>query len=240
MAFVLAASVTLVPGASAGDFADEPCAAISGSDTHLCPSGKVQVPYSMKFKLKEGSGCGPDTEIFTVTSGNFPPGLTLASEGNISGTPTQAGTFDFYVTVTYSGCAHVPSDRRFRIEILPETPRLVLGPEQTAVPISTVGAAFSLQMTSNLPDAKTWSISSGQLPPGLALNTTDGLISGTPTTAETYTFTVQAMLPDGRSDTKTLAIVVRRAIAIAGPAPTPSEVGVPLELELSATGGTET
>jgi hypothetical protein len=42
---------------------------------------------------------------FAVTAGALPPGLTLATGGNITGTPTATGTFNFTVTVSdASGC----------------------------------------------------------------------------------------------------------------------------------------
>lgn len=43
---------------------------------------------------------------FAVTAGALPPGLTLAANGTISGTPTATGTFNFTATVNdNSGCA---------------------------------------------------------------------------------------------------------------------------------------
>ncbi len=38
---------------------------------------------------------------FSVSSGSLPPGLSVSDEGLISGTPTAAGSYDFYLTVTY-------------------------------------------------------------------------------------------------------------------------------------------
>ena len=75
-------------------------------------------------------------------------------------------------------------------------------------------------MTASVPDAKTWSIGSGALPPGIAIDASTGLISGTPTTAGTYDFTVFAKVnADMRSDTKALAIVVRDPLRILGAEP---------------------
>jgi hypothetical protein len=93
--------------------------------------------------------------------------------------------------------------------------------------------------TSNPSSPLAWTIASGQLPPGLAM-TSDGLISGTPTTAGQFTFTLQAALADGRSDTKTQTITVRDAIKTSGTAPARSEVSVPYTAKLTATGGTGT
>ena len=43
---------------------------------------------------------------FAITSGALPPGLTLAANGTISGTPTATGTFNFTATVNdASGCS---------------------------------------------------------------------------------------------------------------------------------------
>src|SRR5918996_1678919 len=127
-------------------------------------------------------------------------------------------------------------------------PKLTIGLGQPGIPSGTVGATYSLAMTSNLPDAKTWSIAAGALPPGLSIGRSDGLISGTPTTAGTYSFTVRAVLDAQRSDTEALAIVVRDPLVVA-PASTfetdgsnqapLSEVGRPYRFSLSATGGSQ-
>jgi uncharacterized repeat protein (TIGR01451 family) len=62
------------------------------------PAGTVCQPYSATMPGVQG-GTGP----FTWTeSGPFPPGLTLAPDGTITGTPTSAGTFSFTATVTDS------------------------------------------------------------------------------------------------------------------------------------------
>ena len=48
----------------------------------------------------------------------------------------------------------------------------------------------------------TWSVSAGTLPPGLTLGASTGLLSGTPTTAGTYSFTVKVTDQPGLSDTE--------------------------------------
>jgi hypothetical protein len=248
----VAVSIVLVPSAGAGNF-DEQKMGCAGEAPATCPTGTVGQPYSLTiYLMPPDGGRGEDfgCATFHVTSGTFPPGLSISDEGVISGTPTTEGTFHFYLTVKYDKeptCHKPPSDDTFIISINPGVPRLVIGPEQSGVPISTVGGPFSLQMTASLPDAKTWSIVGGALPPGLALGATDGVITGTPTTAGTYTFTIRAEIDAQRTDTKTLSIVVRDPISIAAAQLTEtttelpaSEVGVPFNALLAATGGAGT
>ena len=55
----------------------------------------------------------------------------------------------------------------------------------------TVGEAFELQFTSAFGDDAVWSVSSGELPPGLALDEF-GLLAGTPTLEGEYSFSIEA------------------------------------------------
>ena len=240
----VAASVVLVPGASAGNF-DEQKMGCVGENPATCPTGKVGQPYSLTIYLTPpDSGRGEDFSCANFNfAGNYPPGLAVSDEGYVTGTPTQAGNFDFYLVVNYNkpGCRKTPSDDRFFIAIEPAVPKLTIGPE--SAPSGTVGAPYSLSMTANLPEPKTWSIVSGALPAGLTLGTSNGLISGTPTGAGTSTFTVQAVIDAQRTDTKSLGIIVRDQLTVtAGDLfdesnTAPTEVGVLFAERLTPAGG---
>jgi len=58
-----------------------------------------------------------------------------------------------------------------------------------SLPNGTVGVAYNQTLTINVFGTKVWSITQGNLPGGLTL-TSGGVISGTPTTAGTFKFTV--------------------------------------------------
>lgn len=85
----------------------------------------------------------------------------------------------------------------------------------------TVGAAFTYQITTTAMDPSavtyTWKAASGSaLPPGLVLQA--GVISGTPTKAGIYRFTLTATNPAG-SSTATLTLTVTKAPAASASAP---------------------
>lgn len=251
--FASAAAAVLVGAAPAGSIDDgDPCPK-NGSNDLVCPAGTEGVAYSIKFHADEDPPCAPGDDKWSATNGALPPGLTLSDNGQLSGTPTQAGTYTFWIEMKLPdywipdpnpdppdesrGCSSRDnSEEHVTLTINPGVPRLVIGPE--SAPPGTVSSRYSLQMTASVPDAKTWSIADGALPPGLVLGASDGLISGAPTAAGTYVFTVRAEIDAQRVDTKTLAITVRDRVTI-GTAPTPpSEVSVAFLMPLTATGGT--
>src|SRR5207244_13626984 len=82
---------------------------------------------------------------------------------------------------------------------------------------------------------QTSSVVSGALPAGLALNSSNGAISGTPTATGDYTFKIQ-VTNGSQTDAETFTLSVVDPLKI-GKAPTGAEVGVLFEFTPSATGG---
>ena len=207
VAVVSAMGLFHASGAAAGDFADEPC--IGQGDTYLCPTATVGSPYSTQFKLKEPwANC---TE-FRVTSGSFPAGLSVDDEGAVSGTPTTAGSYTFYITVFWKqggggGCVtQNPSDRKFTINVNGQVLRAFVA--TNSLPDANIGQAYTAPALAaqNATSVSSWTVAGGTLPPGLTLNP-NGVISGTPTASGQFGFTVQANASPN-SDTKSLSIFV--------------------------------
>jgi hypothetical protein len=79
------------------------------------PPGDVGIAYDAQWYLE---GCATPV-TFTLASGSLPPGLSLSTltgaEGEISGTPTTAGTYSFTLTATN---AYGSASQSFSITIL--------------------------------------------------------------------------------------------------------------------------
>lgn len=202
-AVALVAVLGLASSAPAGDFADGPC---SGEPSKLCPTATVGQSYSATFTLKEPGDCDPR---FVVSSGAFPPGLTLATDdGAARGTPTEAGSFTFFITVSYGCGLKSPSDQQYTINVnagAPPKPKLTV--TTPSLPDANVNQAYTAPALQASGDTvNSWTLAAGALPAGLTL-ASNGVISGTPTQSGTFSFTVQAN-GNGTSDTRGLSIFV--------------------------------
>ena len=157
-------------------------------------------------------GVGPLT--FKVTTGTLPPGLNLNTNGLITGrTTSNGGTFDFTVTVTDQGTPPLTDSADYSLVVAPAP---ALSVTTTALNNAVQGTPYNqgLTATGGVPPL-TWSITSGALPSGLALDATTGQISGTPTTQGSSSFTVEvtdsALLPPNnqpQTATQSLSITV--------------------------------
>src|SRR5580658_2558949 len=203
--------------------------AITITTTSL-PAGTVGIPYSQTFTATGGSG----QYTWSVSAGALPAGLTLsASSGQLSGTPSAAGTYSFTITVTDSNQA--TASRPFSLTINSGL-TITTAPE---LPTGTVGVPYSQTLTATGGSPPyTWSMSSGSLPPGLSLASSAGSIGGTPRTAVADTFKIQVTDTRGATATRGFSLTIDPAIVITTSSPLPNgEVTVPYSLTLAATGG---
>ncbi len=173
--------------------------------TTSLPDGQQGLAYNSPLEAQGGT----TPYSWALTGGQLPGGLVLNGQtGQISGTPTNIGTFNFSVRVTDSSNPAQTATQNLSIEINPVgAPQITT----TGLPDGTTGVAYStaVQASGGI-TPYTWAISAGTLPPGLALNTTSGLVSGTPTLVGTFNFTVQVTDSQNpqQSDTQALSINV--------------------------------
>ena len=171
--------------------------------TTSLPGGTVGQAYSQSVTATGGKS----PYAWSVTAGSLPPGVTLnASTGAVTGTPTSSGTFNFTVQASDSGNPVRTATKALSISVVAQ---LVVN--TTSLPGGTVGQAYSQTLSaSGGTPPYAWSLASGSLPPGLNLAASTGVVSGTPTTAGTYSFTAQ--VTDGaQTATKALSIAVSPA-----------------------------
>jgi hypothetical protein len=106
--------------------------------TTSLPNGSVGTPYSQT--LQATGGTTPYT--WSKTAGDLPAGLTLASTGIISGTPTTVGTYNFTVQVTDSTSPTPNSDTQaLAITINPQTQKLI-GADASTTPDTPNGGNY--------------------------------------------------------------------------------------------------
>jgi hypothetical protein len=159
------------------------------------------------------TGCSASEKIvrFKVVEGRIPPGTTLftqgTSSGGITGVPTEEGVFAFTIQVRdETGTKDTES---FSITINEPRPLVITNPSDELSP-GTVGEFYccgNLFADGGVPDY-TWSLVGGALPPGLELQASPGRITGTPTTAGTFTFTVRVTDERGAFAERTFSITV--------------------------------
>jgi hypothetical protein len=124
----------------------------------------------------------PSRVSWSVAGGALPPGLALARDGRLSGTPSAAGTSSFVLRAMYKTKT---GKQTYQVVVS----NLVVALAQAQLPAGVQGAAYTFDLKPSLSVAGdpayngagvTWSVASGTLPAGLALGA-NGIISGTPT-----------------------------------------------------------
>ncbi len=199
------------------------------------PGGTAGTAYTQVLTIS--GGIAP----YTVTqTGALPAGITFnTGTRTFSGTPTQSGTFNISVTVTDStGGTAATVTNNYTLTIV--VPTLTLTP--ATVPGGTAGVAYSQTFVASGGIAPyAYTLSAGALPAGLTLNAA-GALSGTPTVAGTFNFSVTATdSTTGTAATATIAytLTLSAPTIVINPATLPNSVQqLPYNQALTATGGT--
>lgn len=199
------------------------------------PAGTAGAAYSQALTI--GGGIAP----YTVTqTGALPAGIGFdAATRTFSGTATQSGSFNITVTVTDStagAAATVTSNYTLTIA----APALTLSP--ASLPAGAAGIAYSQIFVAGSGVAPyTYTVGAGALPAGLVLDAGTGALSGTPTAAGTFNFSVTATdSTTGTAGTATNAYTLTisaPSITVDPPLLPNGVVGVPYTHELIAVGG---
>ena len=153
--------------------------------TNSLPNGSTSNSYSST--LAATGGVAPYS--WSISSGSLPSGLSLSSSGVISGVPSAAGSFTFTAKVQDSSSPKQSATKSFTITI--STSKQPVSISTSSLPNGTTGTAYTatLSATGGV-TPYSWSVLSGSLPAGLSLSS-GGVLSGTPTTVGSSTFTLK-------------------------------------------------
>jgi hypothetical protein len=233
------AVLAVASDAPAGGISDEPCPNVAGEHTNTCPSGTVGAWYSLRFVEREGSGCGPGKQTFHLDSGLLPSGLTLASDGTLSGTPLQVGRFQFYVQMREpqnepATCAGKRTEKQFTLKI--RTPPSIV-PTSPAAARSEVGVPFRMTLRARGGTGIfAWALVDGKLPEGVRIRA-NGAIVGTPRAAGTYSITARARDTEARDVSWAGTLSVADRLRIRTKRLPAARVGRAYTTDLGSTGG---
>jgi hypothetical protein len=177
--------------------------------TPTLPDAAYGEPYTQTI-----TATGDPTITFAVTGGDLPDGLTLASGGTITGTPTTLESAPFTVTATNT----VGTDAAtYTIRVTARAP-IITTP---SLPQATVDDPYDTVITATGTAPLTFEIAAGDLPAGLTLDPTTGRITGTPTASGTSVFTIRATNIAG-TDTAEYTLDSTEAPVTPSPTPTPT------------------
>jgi hypothetical protein len=194
------ALLNAINGVEFGGASSAPVAPVITTTSPL-PAGTVGVAYSHTL-----SAIGTGTLTWTLQAGTLPTSLTLSTGGVISGTPTVAETDAFTVRVT-DAATTLTADQVLSLTIH----AAYVAPTITTTTLTnaTITAPYSATLVNTGGLAPfTWNLTVGSLPAGVTLNTTTGVISGTPTSPGNNNFTVQVTDALNGTDTQALSLQV--------------------------------
>ena len=174
------------------------------TDSAVNPRGSLGVAYA-----SEVLATGSPAPTYAITSGSLPNGLALnSSTGQITGTPTATGDFSFVVTATNTYGSSSTNSLSIQVGVGPAV-SIDQMPQR-----GFVGVPISISTTSSGFPTPTFTLNSGSLPPGVTLNAQTGSLSGSPTTAGSYTFTLLATNWVGTSVSLAYSITIHAAPSI--------------------------
>ena len=181
------------------------------------PAMSVEAGNSFSTTFAVRAGIAPYS--FSLVAGTLPAGLDFTSDGMLKGAPLAAGSFDFELQVSDSVGA--TATQAFRLDVVMPVVTLT-----STMPNGQVGNGFSGSVYANGGrQPYVFSVTAGELPPGLQLDPR-GFVTGVPTTAGEYTFTLTAadsnLVVGPITGSRTYTVTIEPAGFVFGPSTLPN------------------
>jgi hypothetical protein len=167
------------------------------------PLTLIYAGQSVDVQFVASGGTAP----YTYTGSGLPAGLSLATDGRVTGATELVGTFPYTITATDVRGATVTEEKTLLVLRLPATIAL-----DDTLADGMVGDAYTGTVAaSGGTEPYIYAVTSGALPAGLTL-ASNGAVTGTPTTAETAAFTVTATDANGDTGSRAYSVDVTSPI----------------------------
>jgi len=200
------------------------------------PGGTIGQAYSKQLTVWSVTAINPvqgspTSATWSIKSGSLPAGVTLSSSGLLSGTPTAEGAYTFVVEADGGG-----GTTDTETETLTVRQPLAFS-SNVASTKAEVGRPFSAtQSATGGSGTFTWSVSKGALPAGLTLGA-DGAVTGSPSLAGHYAFTLTVTDSEQRSKSVAVTLVVNAKLGFKTRTLKPATSGVAYRAKIALSGG---
>ncbi len=203
--------------------------------TSLPSTDRLDPGYSVQLQAAGGK---PGTDTWSVVSGSLPPGIGLSSSGLVSGEATTPGSYQFTIQAADSNSPQNIAVQNFTLDVsvtplgeqfVATPPDGIVGQAYVATPLAATGGTTPYNWTAT------------GLPPGLAINSSTGQITGVPTAANpagsSVTVTATDAATPAESISTTTTIRTGAVIQIAPATLAAGTIAVPYSAQLTASGG---
>lgn len=148
------------------------------------PNATAAAPYSQTLSVTGGTA----PYAYTLTAGTLPAGLTLNNDV-LSGTPTEAGSFNITIGATDSSGTPGPHSASRAYTLVVAAPALSLTPAAGNLP-APYGVPFTQDFVASGGMGPYTYTATGTIPPGMTFS--GNRLSGTPTATNSYSLTITA------------------------------------------------
>jgi prepilin-type N-terminal cleavage/methylation domain-containing protein len=196
--------------------------------TTVLPDGEQNVPYSTTVAGTSG------TTPYSWSATGLPGGLSISSDGTISGTPIVTGTFSVDLSLTDAAGVTAPTQT---VSITLYSQLLITSP--ASLQPWTVGRPYPATTVTATGGTGTYSWTATGLPAGMSISS-GGVIDGTPTATGTYTVivTVTDNASPAASKNRTYSLKINSTPSIRTTNPCGVQKNNAFSFNLAASGGT--